>query len=69
MIGIGNHEYDWRTGKEKHHKHPSDASGRDSPYDPDWGNYGNDSGGECGIVGETPLQSPEPDDGKQRCGP
>ncbi len=42
MIGVGNHEYDYRTGGEKHHKHPRhpDASGSDEPYDPDWGNYG-----------------------------
>ena len=42
MLGIGNHEYDWRTGGEKRHKHRRrpDASGRDKPYDPDWGNYG-----------------------------
>ncbi|BDA43217.1 probable inactive purple acid phosphatase 27 [Coccomyxa sp. Obi] len=52
MIGVGNHEYDYRTGGEKHHKHPRhpDASGSDEPYDPDWGNYGNDSGGECGVA-------------------
>ncbi|KAK9842562.1 hypothetical protein WJX81_006229 [Elliptochloris bilobata] len=52
MLGIGNHEYDWRTGREKRHKHHrrADASGRDRPYDPDWGNYGNDSGGECGVA-------------------
>ncbi|KAK9829258.1 hypothetical protein WJX72_004835 [[Myrmecia] bisecta] len=54
MIGIGNHEYDYRTGKEKKHKHDhklasaADPSGEAHPYDPDWGNYGNDSGGECG---------------------
>ena len=42
MLGIGNHEYDWRTGREKRHKHrhATDASGSDRPYDPDWGNYG-----------------------------
>ena len=42
MIGVGNHEYDYRTGGEKHrkHRHHPDASGSDEPYDPDWGNYG-----------------------------
>lgn len=50
MIGIGNHEYDYRTGKEKHKTNSKDPSGADSPYDPDWGNYGNDSGGECGVA-------------------
>ncbi len=34
-------QYDYRTGKEKRkHKPHKDASGRDEPYDPDWGNYG-----------------------------
>jgi hypothetical protein len=51
QISVGNHEYDWETGKEKHrHKHATDASGREKPYDPDWGNFGNDSGGECGVT-------------------
>ena len=42
MIGIGNHEYDYKTGREKSHKHKhhTDASGSEEPYDPDWGNYG-----------------------------
>jgi len=41
QISVGNHEYDWETGKEKHrHKHATDASGREKPYDPDWGNFG-----------------------------
>ena len=42
MIGIGNHEYDYKTGREKAHKHKhhTDASGSEEPYDPDWGNYG-----------------------------
>lgn len=44
MITIGNHEYDYRRGGG-HRQDPSGAS----KYDPDWGNYGNDSGGECGV--------------------
>lgn len=41
QIAVGNHEYDWKTGLEKKHKHHTkDASGRDDPYDPNWGNYG-----------------------------
>ena len=41
MIGIGNHEYDYRTGKEHHHTGSGpDPSGEDKPYDPDWGNFG-----------------------------
>eukprot|EP00884_Botryococcus_braunii_P007140 jgi/Botrbrau1/16427/Bobra.0142s0026.1 len=50
MIAIGNHEYDWRTGSEKRHSHKADPSGAVDPYDPDWGNFGNDSGGECGVA-------------------
>ena len=36
-------QYDYRTGGEHRKKHAArhqDASGRDEPYDPDWGNYG-----------------------------
>ena len=42
MIGIGNHEYDYKTGREKSRKRKrhTDASGSEEPYDPDWGNYG-----------------------------
>lgn len=42
MIGIGNHEYDYKTGREKSRKQKrhTDASGSEEPYDPDWGNYG-----------------------------
>ena len=39
-VFAGNHEYDYRTGKEKHKSHSKDPSGAGSPYDPDWGNYG-----------------------------
>ena len=28
---------------------PADPTGATSPYSPPWGNYGNDSGGECGV--------------------
>jgi hypothetical protein len=47
MIAVGNHEYDYHTGKEKARKDPS---GAEKPYDPEWGNFGNDSGGECGVA-------------------
>lgn len=33
MVSLGNHEWDW--------------SGQD--FLPSWGNYGEDSGGECGV--------------------
>lgn len=39
-MDAGNHEYDYRTGKEKHKSHNKDPSGASSPYEPDWGNYG-----------------------------
>ncbi|KAK2075586.1 hypothetical protein QBZ16_001694 [Prototheca wickerhamii] len=35
-----------------------DASGALRPYDPDWGNYGNDSGGECGVAAAMRFQMP-----------
>mmetsp|Transcript_34845 Transcript_34845/g.51165 ORF Transcript_34845/g.51165 Transcript_34845/m.51165 type:complete len:725 (-) Transcript_34845:351-2525(-) len=35
QVGIGNHEYDTIQNDETYH--------------PDWGNFGNDSGGECGV--------------------
>lgn len=48
---VGNHEYDYHTGNEKHkHHHHADPSGADHPYDPDWGNYGEHIcffGGSC----------------------
>lgn len=40
LMDAGNHEYDYRTGKEKHSSHNKDPSGAGSPYEPDWGNYG-----------------------------
>ena len=46
MVGIGNHEqgYLWGNGQ-------NDPSGGDkgNGYHPSWGNYGHDSGGECGV--------------------
>lgn len=47
MIGIGNHEYDHYTGGE----HGKDPSGETSGggFRPNWNNFGNDSGGECGV--------------------
>eukprot|EP00795_Rhopilema_esculentum_P005456 gene5456-632_t len=44
MVGIGNHEQDHVSGGEKD---PSGASGLG--FHPYWGNYGDDSGGECGV--------------------
>lgn len=44
MVCIGNHEYDYMIGGEKD---PSHAGG--VGFHPSWGNYGHDSGGECGV--------------------
>ena len=44
MVCIGNHEYDHTVGGSKD---PSYAKGEG--FHPEWGNYGNDSGGECGV--------------------
>eukprot|EP01138_Halocafeteria_seosinensis_P006906 gb/GECG01007064.1/.p1 GENE.gb/GECG01007064.1/~~gb/GECG01007064.1/.p1 ORF type:complete len:670 (+),score=40.47 gb/GECG01007064.1/:1-2010(+) len=33
MVGIGNHEYDWKG----------------QPFQPTWAKFGHDSGGECGV--------------------
>ena len=45
MVGIGNHEYDHlELGQGKD---PSGAAG--VGFHPEWGNYGDDSHGECGV--------------------
>ena len=44
MVGVGNHEYDHVSGGEKD---PSGAP--ENGFHPDWGNYGEDGGGECGV--------------------
>lgn len=44
MVSIGNHEYDHETGANKD---PSHANGEG--FHPEWGNYGDDSYGECGV--------------------
>ncbi len=42
MVSVGNHEQDTLIGSEK------DRSG-EKGFHPSWGNYGHDSGGECGV--------------------
>ena len=44
MINIGNHEYDHTTNGEND---PSGAEG--TGFHPIWGNYGDDSSGECSV--------------------
>ena len=44
MVSVGNHEQDTMVGGRK------DPSGvKDNGFHPVWGNYGHDSGGECGV--------------------
>eukprot|EP00898_Chlorokybus_atmophyticus_P000731 jgi/Chlat1/1659/Chrsp127S01953 len=45
MVSMGNHEYDHSSGGER------DPSGAALPggFRPEWGNYGDDSGGECAV--------------------
>ena len=47
MVAVGNHEYDHVAGGGP----GKDPSGVDTPhgYQPTWGNFHNDSGGECGV--------------------
>lgn len=45
MICIGNHEYDWIPSNID----TVDASGLHKPFMPWWGNFGDDSYGECGY--------------------
>lgn len=46
MIGIGNHEQDYMSNR----KGIRDPSGdKADGFHPSWGNYGHDSGGECGV--------------------
>jgi len=44
MVSIGNHEYDYP----------------DQPFKPSWGNYGTDSGGECGVPYNNLFNMPGP---------
>lgn len=44
MISIGNHDYDYEVGGSKD---PSSPGG--NGFHPEWGNFGHDSGGECGV--------------------
>jgi len=46
MVAVGNHEYDHLSGGAG--KDPSGLES-DEGYHPLWGNFGNDSGGECGV--------------------
>jgi hypothetical protein len=47
MVGVGNHEYDHTSGGENG-KDPSGVA-TSHGFMPSWGNFGDDSGGECGV--------------------
>lgn len=47
MIGVGNHEYDHMSGGEE--KDPSGLKNASHGFMPEWGNFGADSQGECGV--------------------
>eukprot|EP00193_Tetraselmis_chui_P004558 CAMPEP_0177763180 /NCGR_PEP_ID=MMETSP0491_2-20121128/6735_1 /TAXON_ID=63592 /ORGANISM="Tetraselmis chuii, Strain PLY429" /LENGTH=542 /DNA_ID=CAMNT_0019279273 /DNA_START=314 /DNA_END=1942 /DNA_ORIENTATION=+ len=55
MIGVGNHEYDYTDGRAR------DPTGW-KPYLPDWGNYDNGSGGECGVPTAKRFHMPGEED-------
>ena len=54
MVSIGNHEQEHIVGGEKD---PSHAPG--NGFHPSWGNYGHDSGGECGVPVYNRFHMPE----------
>ena len=53
-VGIGNHEYDYTAGGQG-----KDPSGNDEGYHPVWGNFHDDSGGECGVPTSRRFQMPD----------
>lgn len=57
MVAVGNHEYDYA-----HQGSHNDPSGADRPFDPEWGNFGNDSGGECGVATSVTFSMPASSD-------
>ncbi|KAJ0391391.1 hypothetical protein P43SY_009362 [Pythium insidiosum] len=59
MVAVGNHEYCYMSGG---HKDPSGA-GATNGFHPPEGNYGRDSGGECGVP--TNKRFIMPDNGNQ----
>jgi hypothetical protein len=57
MIGVGNHEYDHTAGGGR----DKDPSGVITPhgFSPVWGNFHNDSGGECGVPTNERFTMPQ----------
>ncbi|KAL4448559.1 hypothetical protein ABPG75_005778 [Micractinium tetrahymenae] len=63
MVGTGNHEYDYqRSGYKGEEAAQEDPSGETSGFHPSWGNFGNDSGGECGVQLSKRFQMPDVSD-------
>ena len=60
MITIGNHEQETLVGGEKD---PSHAPG--NGFHPSWGNFGHDSGGECGVPVYNRFHMPNIRNGNQ----
>ena len=60
MINVGNHEQEHKHGGEKD---PSRAPG--IGFHPIWGNYGDDSGGECGVPVYNRFHMPDIRNGNQ----
>ena len=56
-VGVGNHEYDHTEGGEG--KDPSGEEAGGGGFRPHWGNYGEDSGGECGVPVSRRFSGPE----------
>lgn len=61
MVAVGNHEYDHEAGGDGG-KDPSRVE-TDSGFMPPWGNFGNDSGGECGVPTSKRFTMPETGNG------
>lgn len=53
-MAIGNHEYAYEGPAD------NDPSGVPEPYRPDWGNFGDESGGECGAMFAHHFLMPSP---------
>lgn len=56
MIGVGNHEYDYTEGGRAG-KDPSGVNATHG-FMPKWGDYGMDSGGECGVPTSNLFEMP-----------
>ena len=54
MVGIGNHEQNHLVGGKRDPSHD-----RGEGFHPPWGNYGHDSGGECGVPVYSRFHMPD----------